>query len=137
MGIIKSYRDLEVWKQSMDLVEQCYRLSERFPRSEEFGLRAQLRRSAVSVPSNVAEGHGRSTTGDYLRHVAIAHGSLMELETQVLIAGRLRYLDARSVDDVLGRTDGIGRMLTALARRLREKVKPAAARQSANRGDSA
>ena len=125
MGAIKSYRDLEVWKQSMDLVEECYRLSDRFPRSEEFGLRAQIRRSAVSVPSNVAEGNGRATTGDYLRHLSIAHGSLMELETQFLIAGRLSYVDAASVDGVLVRMDGIGRMLTSLARRLRERTRAA------------
>jgi four helix bundle protein len=129
MGAIKSYRDLEVWNQAMDLVERCYRLSDQFPRSEEFGLRAQIRRSAVSVPSNVAEGNGRATTGDYLRHVSIAHGSLMELETQFLIAGRLLYLDAGSVDEVLARTDEIGRMLTSLARRLRERVKPVVARR--------
>jgi len=128
MGTIKSYKDLEVWKQSMDLVEECYRFSDRFPRSEEFGLRSQVRRSAVSVPSNIAEGNGRSTTGDYLRHVSIAHGSLMELETQVLIAGRLRYVDAAVVSEVMRRTDEIGRMLTALARRLREKVKSAVER---------
>jgi four helix bundle protein len=129
MGAIKSYRDLDVWNQAMDLVEECCRLSDRFPRSEEFGLRAQIRRSAVSIPSNIAEGNGRSTTGDYLRHVSIAHGSLMELETQFLIAGRLRYLDAAAIDNVMARTDGIGRMLTSLARRLRERAKPATARQ--------
>ena len=129
MGAIRSYRDLDVWNQAMDLVEQCYRLSEQFPRSgEEFGLRAQVRRSAVSVPSNIAEGNGRLTTGDYLRHISVAHGSLMELETQILIAGRLRYLDAQSVNDVLARTDEIGRMRTSLARRLRERVKPVVAK---------
>jgi four helix bundle protein len=121
VGAIKSYRDLEVWKQAMDLVEQCYRRSEQFPRHEEFGLRAQLRRSSISVPSNIAEGHGRSTTGDFVRHLSIAHGSLMELETQILIAGRLDYLDTADVDDLLKRTDGIGRMLTSLGRRLRER----------------
>ncbi len=128
MSIVKSYRDLDVWKQAMDLVEASYRVSERFPRSEEFGLRAQLRRSAISIPSNIAEGNGRSTTGDYLRHVSIAHGSLMEFETQLLIAGRLKYLDPQSLADLLAQADGIGRMLTSLARRLREKVRPALAR---------
>ncbi len=127
MGAIKSYRDLEVWKQSMDLVEECYRLSEGFPRSEEFGLRAQLRRSAVSVPSNIAEGHGRSTTGDYLRHLAIAHGSLMELETQLLIARRLEYVTEPSLEALLKRTDGIGRMLASLTKRLRERTSGATA----------
>lgn len=122
MGPIKSYRDLDVWKLAMDLVEQCYRFSEGFPRGEEFGLRSQLRRSSISIPSNVAEGHGRSTTRDYLRYVSIAHGSLMELETQVLIAARLRYMSDQEVADLLGRTDEIGRMLTGLAKSLRERL---------------
>lgn len=130
MGAIKSYRDLEVWKQAMDLVEQCYRLSERFPRSEEFGLRAQLRRSSISVPSNLAEGHGRSTTGDFVRHVSIAHGSLMELETQILIACRLHYLESVDTEALLERTEDISRMLSSLKRRLRERAesKPGLAR---------
>ena len=122
MGEIKSYRDLEVWQQAMDLVERCYKASAAFPRSEEFGLRAQLRRSAVSIPSNVAEGHGRSTTGDYCRHVLIAHGSLMELETQVQIAGRLGYLDAETIADLTRRTEELGRKLNTLGKRLRERV---------------
>lgn len=131
MGAIRSYQDLEVWSQAMDLVELCYRLSERFPRSEEFGLRSQLRRSSVSVPSNIAEGNGRFTTRDYVRHVSIAHGSLMELETQLRIAARLQYLDSAALGDVLSRTDEIGRMLTTLARRLREKLRPVAVEQRA------
>lgn len=122
MGDIKSYRDLEVWQQAMDLVERCYKASTNFPRSEEFGLRSQLRRSAVSIPSNVAEGHGRSTTGDYCRHVLIAHGSLMELETQVQIAGRLGYFDAETLSDLMRRTEELGRKLNALGKRLRERA---------------
>jgi four helix bundle protein len=133
MGAIKSYRDPLVWQQAMDLVEKCYQLSERFPRSEEFGLRAQIRRASASVPANLAEGHGRSTTGDYVRHVAIAHGSLMELETHVLIAGRLGYLAAADVNGLIERTDAIGRMLTSLARRLRER---SAARPATQRGSA-
>jgi four helix bundle protein len=122
MGAIQSHRDLAVWRLAMDLVERCYALSATFPRSEEFGLRAQLRRSAVSVPSNIAEGHGRSTTGDYNRHVSIAHGSLMELETQIQIAGRLGYVDRKALEEMLGRTAEVGRMLNVLARRLRERT---------------
>jgi four helix bundle protein len=122
MGAILSYRDLDVWRLAMDLVERCYELSAAFPRSEEFGLRAQLRRSAVSIPSNVAEGHGRSATGDYCRHVFIAHGSLMELETQVQIAGRLGYLDAKALAELQVRTEELGRMLNALGRKLRERT---------------
>ena len=127
MGEIRSYRDLEVWQQSMDLVERCYKVSSAFPRSEEFGLRAQLRRSAVSIPSNIAEGHGRSTTGDYCRHVLIAHESLMELETQIQIAGRLGYLDATALADLTQRTEELGLKLNTLGKRLRERTAKGAA----------
>jgi four helix bundle protein len=86
MGEIRSYQDLDVWQRSMDLVVSCYRLADRFPRSEAFGLSLELRRSAVSIPSNIAEGHGRKGTGEYLHHLSIAHNSLMELETQLELA---------------------------------------------------
>jgi len=101
---IASYRDLDVWNRAMELVVACYRVTGEFPRTEELGLKAQLRRAATSVPSNIAEGHGRSSTGAYLRHLSIAHGSLMELETQLDIARRLKYTTRR-----LGRTLPIGR----------------------------
>jgi len=81
-----------VWGRAMDLVVETYRLTEAFPREEKYGLVQQLRRAAVSVPSNIAEGHGRDHLGDYLHHLSIANGSLMEVETQVLIAGRMAYL---------------------------------------------
>ena len=87
MGEIKSFRDLTVWQTSMDLVTDAYRLSDSFPRSEDFGLRLQMRRAAVSVPANVAEGHGRTGIGEYLHHLSIAHGSLSELMTLWLWRG--------------------------------------------------
>ncbi len=121
-AIITGYRDLEVWRKAMDLVERCYRLTEKFPRSEEYGLRAQMRRAAVSIPSNIAEGQGRSTTGEYVHHLAIAHGSLMELETQMQIAGRLGFLADADVGGLLESTAEIGRMLNALATRLRARA---------------
>ena len=89
---VKGYRDLLVWGRAMDLVVEAYRLTEAFPREERYGLVQQVRRAAVSVPSNIAEGHGRDHLGDYLRQLSVANGSLMELETQVLIAGRMGYL---------------------------------------------
>ena len=121
MGAITGYRDLDVWQLSMDLVERSYRLTEKFPRSEEFGLRAQIRRAAVSVPSNIAEGQGRSTTGEYVHHLAIAHGSLMELETQVQIAGRLGFVAQKEVELFLQASAEIGRMLNALGTSLRAR----------------
>ena len=86
---IESYREMLVWQKAMDLVVECYRLSDALPRSELFGLAAQIRRSACSVPANVAEEVGRKHLGDYLRHLSIANGSLKETETHLLVAGRV------------------------------------------------
>jgi four helix bundle protein len=121
MAVPPGYRNLEVWQKATDLVVLCYRLTDRFPKSEEFGLRSQMRRSATSIPSNIAEGQGRSTMGEYLHHLSIAHGSLMELETHVHIAERLGYLPAPDAQRVNEEAAQIGRMLNALIRRLREK----------------
>jgi four helix bundle protein len=121
MAVPPGYRNLEVWQKATDLVVLCYHLTDRFPKSEEFGLRSQMRRSATSIPSNIAEGQGRSTTGEYLHHLSIAHGSLMELETHVHIAERLGYLPAPDAQRVNEEAAQIGRMLNALIRRLREK----------------
>jgi four helix bundle protein len=85
---IKSYRDLVVWQRAMDLVVESYQLTRDYPVSERYGLGSQTNRAAVSVAANIAEGHGRSSTGDYLRHLAIARGSLMELQTHFVIAER-------------------------------------------------
>jgi len=121
MASIKSFRDLEIWQRSMALVMDCYRVAEALPHSESFGLALQLRRSAVSIPSNIAEGHGRSATGEYLHHLAIAHGSLMELETQVEIASRLGYARQESVACILEETADLGRMIHGLARNLKAR----------------
>ncbi|HET9701895.1 MAG TPA: four helix bundle protein, partial [Burkholderiales bacterium] len=83
------YTDLDVWKQSLDFVVDVYRITRQFPPEEKYGLASQMQRAAVSIPSNIAEGHGRKFTGAYLNHLSIASGSLMELETQLRIARRL------------------------------------------------
>ena len=85
---IKSYCELEVWQKAMDLVVECYRTGERFPKTEVYGLTSQLRRAAVSVAANFAEGQGRSHTREFLNHLSMAYGSLMEVETHLQIAGR-------------------------------------------------
>ena len=113
------HRDLVVWQKAMDLVVECYRISDRFPRSEDFGLRLQLRRASVSVPANIAEGRGRTGVGEYLHHLSIAHGSLKELETHLEISRRLGYLTPEVLADVQGRLDEVGRLLGGLIRKLR------------------
>jgi len=118
---VKSYRDLKVWMRAMDLVEQSYALTKQLPKSEAFGLVAQIQRAAVSIPANIAEGKGRRHLGDYLRHLSIAKGSLMELETHFLIAGRLFYFNAQQVDAMLIMTEEINRMLSGLQRNLENR----------------
>src|SRR5256885_337280 len=97
----------------MDLVEDVYKASRDFPREEVYALTSQVR-AAVSVPSNIAEGQGRRSTPDFLRHLSIAYGSLLEVETQMLIAGRLSYLAGAKLDQVMERTSEVGRLLNGL-----------------------
>jgi len=118
--MIRSYRDLEVWQKAMDLVVASYRLTNLFPKSETYGLSSQIQRSAASVPANIAEGHGREHLGDYLHHLSIANGSLMELETHILVAGRLNYVGREEVDRMLSQTGEVGRMLAGLIRSLKK-----------------
>ncbi len=98
---IKNYRDLIVWQKGMDLVENVYLESKRFPREELCGLTSQLRRAVVSIPSNIAEGQGRRTDKEFAQFLSIAKGSLHESETQILIAERLHYLDKKSVEALM------------------------------------
>jgi len=105
----------------MDLVVAAYRLTESFPREERYGLAQQLRRAAVSIPSNIAEGHGRDHLGDYLHHLSIANGSLMEMETQVLIAGRLAYLVKEDEGRILNQAGEVSKMLSGLTRALKKR----------------
>jgi four helix bundle protein len=123
MQKIFGYRDLEIWQSAMKLVVDCYRLCDHLPRSEDFGLKPQIRRAAVSIPANIAEGHGRSTTGEYIQHLGIAHGSLMELETHIQIASRLGYLTETQLHCVFERTPELGRMINALMSHLRVRRK--------------
>ena len=118
---IKSYEDLIVWQKAMDLVVATYRASLRLPPIERFELRSQIRRSADSIPANIAEGHGRSTTGDYVRHLLIARGSLMELETQLSIALRLGFLPPDDVKPLRDGSQEVGRMIGGLIRALQRR----------------
>lgn len=113
------YSELKVWQKSMDLVDDLYSVSEQFPQSERFGVCSQLQRAAVSIPSNIAEGHGRKSTNVFLNHLSIAFGSLMEVETLVLIAERRKYVDMNKTASLLAQTEQIGKMLSGLRRSLR------------------
>ncbi|HSU50474.1 MAG TPA: four helix bundle protein [Segetibacter sp.] len=118
MTAIYSYRDLIVWQKSMLLVTDIYAASNSFPTQEMYGLTNQLRRSAVSIPSNIAEGYGRHSTGDYKRFLQIAVGSLFELQTQVEIAFNLKYLAKDKFDTILGNTKELDRMLLSLIKKI-------------------
>jgi four helix bundle protein len=112
----QNYRDLIVWQKSMDLVEHVYRASRRFPKDELYALTSQIRRAAVSIPSNIAEGQGRGSDPELLRFLRIAHGSLRELETQVLIAQRLGYSNDSECNQSMEMAAEVGRLLNGLIR---------------------
>ena len=114
---MQGHNDLLVWQKAMDLVTEIYRLTRAFPKEELYGLTSQIRRAAVSVPSNIAEGHALKQTPAYLRHLAIASGSLAELQTQLQIASRLGYL-SRANTAVFSKAEEVSRMLAGLRRSL-------------------
>jgi four helix bundle protein len=111
---IRSYKDLIVWQRSMDLVESIYRITERLPANEQWGLVSQMRRAAVSVPSNIAEGYGRQSSGNYIQFLSISRGSLLELETQIELCIRLKYLSQIDSEKILADMMEINKMLTSL-----------------------
>jgi four helix bundle protein len=119
---VRNYRDLHVWNAAVDLARNIYVLTERFPPSERLGLSQQLRRAAVSVPFNIAEGHARGTTNEFVRFIRIARGSLAEITTQILLAQALRFLRSEDVERVMPAIDGIGRMLRRLEQSLRRRA---------------
>jgi len=114
----KSYRDLRVWNIAMSLVLEVYRITESFPQTERFGLTSQLRRAAASVPSNIAEGHARSTRGEYKNALSVARGSIAEVEVQLTIAKELGYVQSPVHTEALAHCESISRMITNLKRAL-------------------
>ena len=120
--VVKSYRDLIVWQKSISLVKDVYLLSKSLPKEELYGLTCQVRRSAVSIPSNIAEGHGRGTTKSYVFFLRNAFGSLYELQTQLVIAGELGYVNDERMRATLGLTDEIEKMLSVLIKKLESKI---------------
>ena len=119
--MLKNYRELKVWKKAYALCLIIYRMTGKFPKEERYGLISQVRRSAVSIPSNIAEGYGRKTTADYVRFLYIAYGSLCELETQIMLSGDLNYLEGSNLVDLKTNIAEVERMLKALIRSLEHK----------------
>lgn len=119
---VKNYQDLILWQKAMNFVTQVYRVTKQFPRDEIYGLTAQVRKAAVSVPSNIAEGQGRFSTREFIHFLSIAHGSLCEAETQVLIAERLLYIDEQMRGQLMGLSAEVGRLLHGLVRALEAKA---------------
>jgi four helix bundle protein len=115
---VQHYQQLIAWQKGIDFVVEIYRITEEFPKAEVFGLRNQLRRAAVSVPSNIAEGQGRATTKDFVHFLHIARGSLQEFETQLVIASRLKIIDTPTETQMLGHAAELGRILNGLIRSL-------------------
>ena len=111
---IRSFRDLRVWQAGIDLVRQVYELTSKLPRSEVYGLASQMQRAAVSIPSNIAEGHARESTKEYLQHLSIAQASFAELETQIEIGKQLKYISEDNSSRVIEEISSLGRQLFAL-----------------------
>jgi len=118
---IKSYKDLVVWQRAMEAVEMTYALAQRLPDDEKFGLISQMKRAAVSVPANIAEGHGSQLRKVYLKHLAIARGSLMELETYVDLVQRLGYVQPVDAEELQKYIDETGKMINGLGKALKDK----------------
>jgi four helix bundle protein len=120
----ESYRDLRVWQKAMDLVVEVYRITAQFPSDEKFGLTSQRRRAAVSIPSNIAEGHGRQSTREFANFLWIANGSLMELDTQITIAERLSFSPQEHANKLRDSLSDVSRMLAGLRNSLKKSSPP-------------
>ena len=117
---VRSHKDLVVWQKAMDLAEQVFAITQNFPSSQQYVLVSQATRAAISVPANIAEGGGRGAPRDYCRFLGIAKGSLMELETYLMLATRLGYITEAETAEAMGLVEEVGKMLNALRRKLNE-----------------
>jgi four helix bundle protein len=119
--MLKSYKELKAWEKSYQLCLNIYKMTKRFPKEEQYGLTSQIRRAAISVPSNIAEGYGRKTTPDYVRSLYIAYGSTCEVETQFLLSGDLGYISDDEVQKLGAKIEEVERILKALIKSLEKK----------------
>jgi four helix bundle protein len=120
---VQSYRQLIAWQKAMDFVTEVYRVTRAFPKEEMYGVTSQLRRAAVSIPSNIAEGQGRQTTGEFRQFLGHARGSLLETETQILLSERLDYLDHKTGEALIGQAAELGRILNGLMKFLEKSCR--------------
>ncbi|CAN5289144.1 four helix bundle protein [soil metagenome] len=127
---IHDFRDLRVWQDAVTLVERIYGLSKCFPKNELYGLQSQIQRAAVSIPSNIAEGHERGHLGEYIQFLHIARGSLAEFETQVIIANRLKYVDQPTLEQFVADITTPRRRLNALISALERRLPPGRSEKS-------
>ena len=111
---VRSYRELIAWQKAMDFAAEVYRVTRYFPKDELYGLTSQLRRASVSIPSNIAEGQGRQTTGEFRQFLGHARGSLLETETQILLSERLGYLEHETMKKLLAQASEVGRIVNGL-----------------------
>jgi four helix bundle protein len=119
--MLKNYQDLKVWQKAYQLCITIYKITKHFPKEERYGLTSQIRRAAVSVPSNIAEGYGRKTTREYMQSLYIAYGSHCELETQILLSKDLGYIKTEDFEVLQGDIGEVERMLKALIKSLQNK----------------
>ena len=119
--MLKNYKELKVWEKAYKLCLDIYTVTKRFPKEEIYGLTSQIRRSAVSIPSNIAEGYGRKTTSEYVRFLYIAYGSVCELETQTMISGDLDYMKKEKLQELREALGDVERMLKAMIKSLENK----------------
>jgi len=120
--MLKNYKELKAWQRSYQLCLETYKITKRFPNEEKYGLTSQIRRAAVSVPSNIAEGYGRKTTPEYIRFLYIAYGSICELETQILLSGDLGYIETGKLEILQEGIGEVERMLKGLIKSLERKA---------------
>ena|SRR4051794_33353629 len=119
---MRSHNNLDAWKKSIDFVEDVYKATNDFPKDERFGLTSQLRRASVSIAANIAEGAGRRSDKEFLQFLSHAQGSASEVETELLIARRLGFIEKAEYDRLIGALDDIGRLITGLSNHLKRKV---------------
>ncbi|MCS7216038.1 MAG: four helix bundle protein [Thermodesulfovibrio sp.] len=118
---IQSYQDLQVWKKGIELTEKIYQVCKSFPQEEKYALTSQIQKSAISIPANIAEGWGRNSKKEYIQFLSIARGSVYELETHLIIAQKIGYIQEALLKELLQMTESLGKMLLSLIRSLEKK----------------